>query len=288
VTGTIEMGSGSFITFDVGATLNLGSIVFSVLAGNFGKIDMQSGSELTVDSGALIDVLNGGLVVVEPGGSIHANGAGGVLAQAVGSVKSTVNGGIQFGGSATDFGSFVAPRPKTVTFPVVPLDPTLAGGNWSYSNASATLAGKGVPNVIPLRLDLHNGANLVSVTVTFFVADPHAGGVPFVLPGLTLNRVLINPGGVPSAAQTLSATDPQIFGTLPEPHTNPASGAAWYASGNQQQITYVTDRNFTIDNVNYAYYLYLIDEHGAGAHFGNVYLQVTATFANITDLRFPN
>lgn len=107
---------------------------------------------------------------------------------------------------------------------------------------------------LPLRV--HDGARLVSATLTFRV--PNARSVaPIVPPQMRIIRV-DTAGNISELKSTASGADP--IGYLPV--ASPASGAAWFNGGQVQSITYTCDQNQTIDVSQYTYWAEIIEEVG--------------------------
>ena len=155
-------------------------------------------------------------------------------------------------------------------------NPTTPGGSPIYGLASLAL-GAGMD--VPLRV--HNGATLVSATLSFIVGQTHAG-IPQVLPGVRLVGVDVFGFAFPLATAALTAgtdaTGMQFVAT-------PASGAAWYALGVGQTFTFTCDPGIVIDTTAFSYHAVIQDEFGANALTGNIYVELELSFANIADQR---
>jgi hypothetical protein len=280
MTGGLELGAGGFITVDVGSTINLGSIVFSVLAGNFGKIDMQSGSDLTVDAGALIDVLSGGLIQLDTGAILAANGVSTIRLNTAAALRSIVPGGIQLAGGSGDWPTCNPARNRSWMVNAALGNESFAAG-WAVGTPTLIL-GATAPSsstqilIIPAT---HNGATLSSVSFRFIVAGTHANP-PATMPAFNVLRQILTPGG-------LSVAPDSLGGGTQSPAT-PATGALWDASHFIQDFDYLCSANNVIDNSQYFYYVTINEETGANALGGNKYFNaIICNYTGINDMRFP-
>lgn len=133
-------------------------------------------------------------------------------------------------------------------------------------------------------LRLHNGGTLTQAVLTFRVGQTHTG-VPAILPQLRLVRLDDNMSLTPLNSSTGGS---YVNGWL-SPST-PASGTAWYNSGNTQTLTYACDSGTVIDTSRFSYFAEIIDESGANSLCGtgggnNVYIELALTFTTIADTR---
>jgi hypothetical protein len=141
---------------------------------------------------------------------------------------------------------------------------------------------------VPLRV--HNGATLVSATLTFFVGQQHStpvppsttAGVPALLPGIRL--VGVNGSGIAIPLATTAGTA-GTDSTGMQFVATPASGSAWYDSGGVQTFTYTCDAGVVIDTTQFSYHAVIQDEFGANAVTGNIYVEFELSFADIADTR---
>jgi len=126
-----------------------------------------------------------------------------------------------------------------------------------------------------VRLRVHNGATLASVTFRFQVVNSH--GPPESLP---LFRVY----ATDTAGNVTPLLTNALSGYVPFTPT-PATGAAWFAAGAVQSLTYTLDAGVVIDTSKYIYWAEVVDEDGTSAITGNQYIDVTASFTTILDMR---
>jgi hypothetical protein len=140
-----------------------------------------------------------------------------------------------------------------------------------YSSPISTALGA---NAIT-HLRVHNRATFTTVTFRFIVGSSH--GPPATLPAFRVFAVDVNGVRLPLITNGSS-------GYVPFSPT-PASAAAWYAAGAVQSLVYTLDGGVVIDTSKYSYWAEIVEEQGAGAAVGNVYLDATCTFTNITDMR---
>jgi hypothetical protein len=193
----------------------------------------------------------------------------------------TAAGGIQLAGGVNDWPTFSSTRSQNISQAIQPLGGVYAG--WIQSGLKAignNSDSTGAGFVAPLTA-LHNGGTLNNVVAYFVVGASHAA-VPANLPTINVVRVPLAAGvGVVPQYQALSSSAIQTFSPTP------GTGAAWYASGDIQAMTYACNQNNVIDTVNYQYLMAITDEFGANSHFGNLYFGVTCQHGSIADMRFP-
>jgi len=125
------------------------------------------------------------------------------------------------------------------------------------------------------QLRVHNGATFVSVTFRFVVGSSH--GPPAFLPQFRVFALDAN--GVRTPLLTNGNQGYTPFAPAP------ANNTAWYAGGAIQSFTYTLDANVVIDTSKYSYWVEVVEESGSGAAAGNVYIDATASFSGIADLR---
>jgi hypothetical protein len=200
----------------------------------------------------------------------------------------TAAGGIQLAGGINDWPTFSSPRTDTKSQPINPLGGVYAGwvqsGFKGIQNKSDTT---GAGFVAPLTA-LHNGATLTGVVAYFAVGASHTSVSGMILPTINVVRVPLAAGvGSPPQYQALSSTSVQTFSPTP------ATGAAWYAAGAIQALTYACNQNNVVDTVNYQYLMAITDEFGPNSvqgvnpnPNGNTYYGVTCQHGSINDLRF--
>ncbi|MDP9034201.1 MAG: hypothetical protein M3O50_05300 [Myxococcota bacterium] len=302
ITGPIEVsgaGSLTIVTTETvahGALLEVkGTLQFDAGSNIAGTTDR---ADLTIDGGTTH--LAGGQVSCDAPNSIQGHAAGAIVPTVAGGItdgglaggiQTTTPGGLKLGGGPNDFVGFTAVRTKVVSFPPRPLDPSaLDTVNWNSLGAPGTAGGalnafalQGHHTTTGIFLELpcpHQGAILASVSVALCVVTVRSA-VPLNLPWISVQRFRITPGSPPPNPEALNSTDPHYFTPAP------ADGASWHDGANTKLLTYNTNINNVIDNVNYTYVIAVTDENGAGSAAGNLYMSVTATYTNIPDTRFP-
>ena len=110
---------------------------------------------------------------------------------------------------------------------------------------------------LPLRV--HDGARLVSATLTFRVPNARAIA-PVVPPQMRIIRV-DTAGNITELKSMVTGADP--IGYIPV--ASPASGAAWFNGGQVQSVTYTCDQNQIVDVSQYTYWAQIIEEVGTNA-----------------------
>jgi hypothetical protein len=108
--------------------------------------------------------------------------------------------------------------------------------------------------LLPLRV--HDGARMLSATLTFVVPTPRQLA-PIVAPRMRIVRADLSGNVVPLAS---AATGADAYGL--RVIATPGSGSAWHAAGAVQTFTYVCDQNNVIDVSQYLYYAELVEEIG--------------------------
>lgn len=253
--GTLSLASGSSLTI-AGATVALNgtnstltSTSTSVVGGSIG---LSSSASITAGNTSSIDIASGGSLVANSGSNV------------------LINTGCNF--EIGNFPVFISNKTRTISESI--LTGMSPSGVWfGYTGIPAALQSGAVGGVWNHELiKLHNGARLISVTMTFIVGASHSG-VPANLPYMQITRTPItNPI---SGAVQLSTT------TFQYPIA-PGSGSVWYNSGTPQTFVYVCNQNNVIDNSQYLYTLTLADESGTNSIAGNLYVGVAMSFDTIT------
>lgn len=252
INASLNLNAGKIITLTASSLLEVGA---------YGYISVQNNGGIEVQSGGAIQ-LNSGSALVTYGGTIQANGTA--------AVKINNAGGLVLE-AANDFVQYGIPHTRTIwnTFSTLTL-----GSGWAH--AAYWLTSTNAGNSVILKLDnLHNGATLSSLNISFEVASSHSYDPQF-FPTIVINRVHL---------QT------NINSTLPLSSTggSPISGyGATYGSPQQFTLTCIgTSSDNVIDTSNYIYYLVLTDESGTNSITGNIYYGYSVHYTNITTDQFP-
>ena len=246
---TLDLTSGAHLIIESGASVAMQGNSTLAFTGT-SSITMATGTSIAMNNGSAINLVTGSSIAMASGSTIspalgaafEANYFGNIQGNALGSIASTVPGGIILAGGATDWVTFSSPRTLSRAYPLIPLNTAGAqpdGSWWKWYDAVGSanvLALKSVfaNNVTEISVAIptvHNGATLASVTIQFFVGDPHVAGIPGTMPSISVKRARITT----QSGVTLSGTDPQFF-------PNPASGFAWFDGGNTQSLTYEIGR----------------------------------------------
>lgn len=136
----------------------------------------------------------------------------------------------------------------------------------------------------PIRV--YDGAMLQSLQIYFAVGTSHPN-VPQFMPQVRVIAVRTDGTIVPLRGPD-TTTDVDGFQGI----AAPAIGAAWYAGGSVQNVTYTCNQNKLIDLSRYEYFLEIIDEGGvnalAGLSVGNAWMAATAVCDTITVLHGRN
>ncbi len=130
--------------------------------------------------------------------------------------------------------------------------------------------------VVPLRV--HQGSTLTQAVLTFQV-QRNRSVVPAVLPALRIGQRDAN-GTVTTLAATGSGADAHGYIYFP----TPASGSAYFDSGNAQTLTYACTPT-VIDRTKYSYFAEIVDESGLGSLNFNLFNDIQLTFIDIADTR---
>jgi len=278
ITGQLDVGTGS-----TGGQLNVAQN--GIIQSTANGATIQFGGIAIFGSG--ISQVNG--TGGSPAGSIQANGAGAIRALAANSVESGIAGGIsdggtpggiaitvasglttsaaggiRLGGGSSDWPSY-PPRTYTYAVPLCPCGPATgwAQGTIGLSGPATSQSQLVVlPRVFP-------GATITTVSLVFAVGSSHSG-VPANLVGLSVlggvGQAGFTPSGVPLGSPSIQYAP------------TPASGAAWYNSGNTQLATY----NCTLANTNLSalgpLYVVLYDEYGTNSISGNQFCSLVVTY----------
>lgn len=144
---------------------------------------------------------------------------------------------------------------------------------------AATNYSSGARMVVPL--DMHQGATLASVTLSFQVASSH--GPPAALPMLRVYKV-DQLGNVTQLASN-TALAGWVGGGFVTVSPTPGSGAVWYNGGFTQYLTWTADADVVIDNTTYRYFAEFVDEQGTSALGGNTFFALRPSFTAINDMR---
>jgi hypothetical protein len=280
IVATIANGIKSTVLHGIGAGIAggiydggfVGGIVPTV-AGGINDGGIASGITSTV-FGGITSTATGGIRPTVAGGINDGGTTGGITATVGAGIKTLTNGGIQLAGSATDEISYATAHLSVRRNLMWSAKP---GTGWTQQDQQLVGPNTTVQTNVLLTVlnDLAgslNGATLTGVTIRYTVTDPHAGGLPAVMPQFGLQRAVVNTGSTYSL-QSLTSFTPQI--------PAPANGAAWYASGHIQQYDFVPDQNAVLNPAQYLYYLTLEDENGANSVAGNLWLSVTLTIGSI-------
>jgi hypothetical protein len=111
-----------------------------------------------------------------------------------------------------------------------------------------------------------HGGNLATVTVSFYVPDPHAGGVPQYMPRMRM--VLLGLDGTKTPlASPAGGFNADKNGWIQIPA--PVSGTAWHASGAIKTFTYHLDAGYVHDATEGVLFFELFDESGTNAASNN-------------------
>lgn len=246
--------------FDKTASDDLGGVgvVYHVL----------TSTSFQVDSGATIFLLGSA--------GLNATVTGALQASAAGAVQSTIAGGFQHAGGASDWVTFSATRSRS---PMLWPRFQALGTGWTFQTpVLASMGGLQGPATNAVQYVLidqpHNGSTLTSVKVWFIVNGPHAS-LPAVLPAFGMYRATVG-SNTTVAMSTTAAQSPA-----------PANGPAWDASSAVQSFTVTCNQNNVIDTSQYTYMLKMVDENGANAATGNLYIAIQPTYSAIGSMQFP-
>lgn len=285
--GEIDINSGGVLKSKSGSTVNFQSGTTTTLAGTnaisgtttitgattlnanlttlTGKtVTMNSGSTLTANSGSTTN-LNGATAVASTGTITLASGS--TFNANSGSVV-TITNSPSSNFKTTTFANFITPQTRTLINPINTFSST-TGSISSYGIGAAIDTGVGGTFIVPLRP--HHGATLFNVAVGFFVGTAHAG-IPANLPQIKVSRFN---AASPLTEEFLSSTSTQTF-------PMPVSGAAYYNGGALQAFNFTCNQNNVIDNNNYIYYLYILNESGANSQNNNVFGSIILSFNAIS------
>ena len=181
--------------------------------------------------------------------------------------------------AAQDFIQYATAHTRTVWDTLSPLN--FAATNWQSngwaSNGGTAWRSKDVTGSYPFifKIDhLHNGANLVSLTVCF-VTSTHTA-VPQFFPTISVFRqqLQVNSNNTVNVPNTGGSPTPVDF-----VHYN--------NSGNPQSFTATFTGLNAIDTSNYVYYAVITDEFGTNSVVGNTYLGYSVSYGNILNDQFP-
>lgn len=198
-----------------------------------------------------------GVVTMNAGGQIQASVAGGV--------QSTTPGGLQLNGGVTDWITYGG-SPRFVTRHLHFGPCNLAAG-WSifgqqlypeFIVGPGTNAAQGI--VIPAR----TGWTLTSANFDMAVGSAHAN-VPAVFPSFNVLRKTLPGIGASASPTVVSLSGGGQVSFIA------GSGAAWYAGGLVQQISFTCNQNNVIDESAYSYSISMFDESGANSIAGNIF-----------------
>jgi len=209
-------------------------------------------------------------------GQVGFSGGGNIAANVAASVRSTVAGGIQHAGGASDWATFSAARSRGLIS-----SPSKAFKSTNFTaNSVGHLQSSAIAGQWKLHLDtVHDGATIASVILYFKIQTGH-GAMPATLPKLSVIRVDLTTGAV---GVTLSSAD---VGTGLAISSAVAVGP--YENGGAiQSFTYTVDQNALVDRSKYDYIVALDDEAGANAIAGNAYVGVLVNNGAINSMKFP-
>lgn len=128
----------------------------------------------------------------------------------------------------------------------------------------------------------HHGATWTQVTVNFKVTNAHSSGAPATLPKVRV--VQVDATGAKTPLKTV-ASGADINGWLSVP--TPASGSAWFNSGNPQSLVYTFDAGVLLDTSRYVYVLEVVEESGTNATGGTAWESAVGVMTAISDTRAP-
>lgn len=260
----------SSLTGDVTGT-NTANIV-SAISGAFPVpvefgLSFTSGSILQLQTDAIMSVGSGASITIASGGTFSAIGANAVVIDTAGGfVLEAANDFVQFGTAHT--------RTVWNTFTTLLL-PT----DWDNTSSIPALhVNTTSTNFMYAKLDnLHNGATLNSITISFQVGTSHSS-VPQFTPAVGIYLADLKD----NSSSELAMYSGGVY-YLP----NPGSGAAYYNGGNFQQLTMTTNQNNIIDTSKYIYWIIVADENGTNSHSGNNYFGYAINYTDITSAQFP-
>lgn len=227
--------------------------------------------------------------VSSSGAQIVSQVPGGISASVAGGIYSGFPGGIALTGGANDWPTFglSGGSPRTCT-KVLSLQYVALSSNWTntvlgVSSQGVIGGGMTTAQFVQIPSVIHK-ATLSQVAVVFTVGVSHSN-VPANLPTIQVTRTTVNTisGTTAPTIVSLSSTAIQSFGASGIPPV-PGTGAAWYASGNVQNLIYVCNQNNVIDSSQYSYGISLVDENGANSATGNFYFAVMLAYTNITSM----
>lgn len=232
---------------------------------------VTNGIQSTV-AGGLIPTVAGGISSSVAGGiqgtasgAIQGTSAGGISATVASGIESNAAGGIALNGGTSDWPTCLQNRTVTPVTLATPLQGSVSSG-WNNTTltigltASATTTAQAIG---PFKT--HNGSSLT--TVRFFLKVATHSALPAVFPlfQVVKHNLTTNTGLVLSSASATAV-----------------SAAAWNAT-TFWDLTVASD---VIDNTTFIYYAQIVDENGAGAVAGNIYLGVRLTMNNIANMQF--
>jgi hypothetical protein len=191
-----------------------------------------------------------------------------------------------------DFSHFLASR-QLVAELATGWDASFGPARMSFDDATdrendsgAATYTTGARMMVPLRV--HHGGTLGSVQIYFKVGQNHTD-VPPSLPQFRVIQVDTQGNVTPLCTNTA------LFGWVGNGFIQfnipVGSGAAWYAGGATQSVTYPVDgAGVIVDLTQYSYYLEIIDEqgttNGTDVYFGNKYYTAIANIFHIPSLAF--
>ena len=239
------------------------SLGAKVSSGQFNQLDVDHANAL--DKSSAGDQLQG-IVTMTLGAQVQASVFAGV--------KSSVVGGIAFGGGTADWGAFVDSSNNPQSRTVVrwrPLQALAIASGWSATGGAIGFLlspASTTPQGIILS-DLYQGATLTSISIMFSFASTVPGTQPTNQMKISVLRFPM--GASAGLQQTLAAGDP-------------LSPPSMTLSAATQVFQYNCTQNNVIDNSQYTYGLLITDNNG-GSAVPLVYSGTQRVYTSITDLR---
>lgn len=194
-------------------------------------------------------------------------GSGSNLIVGSGGAATIASGGTLTIAGSSYFPAYGSARTRTIQF-MPALGLTFTGwGIGESAVASTANAGNGLFVAVPT----HNGATLSSITMYYSISASK-------FPSIGLLKLKVR--RTDNAANLLDLTS---TGFQSVPGTN---AATYYQGGAIVSATFTPDQNNIIDNTQYTYHLFVVDETGTGATTGNAIYGFQANYTNIVDQRF--
>jgi hypothetical protein len=286
------MQAGSTLTVNQGSTLLCDGYIS--LTGSHAQLNGTSNATINLDSSCISN--NSGTTNYNSNAIVNLNNTSSLNIQS--SASSNIYGSIFIyaGGSITNFGTylsdsfnkFITTQTRNMVTNVI--NGQIAAGSWAiqpygYSDTTSSITSTLPILYVPINR-MHNGANLLTVTVYFQVGLNHSTA-PATPPTIKVVSVASNGTSSTLLNNTTNATYSGVWYNASGAACffNPSSaptGAAYYNSGAVQSITFTCNQNNTIDNTANSYCVIITDESGSNSLNGNTFYNIVCNFGNIT------